>query len=141
MRSACILCSRTFSALDVPPDFTIADDATLVRLQQETLSTVLEQAYTDPNFCAFADLYDRGRTDDTTGRAVQELYHFTQALPHPAQALQRFVEMWQSDAPPEKDPVGAGRSAGNLCADQGRTAAFAHGCKKLQRRTRRRIKP
>ena len=44
-------------------DFTIADDATLVRLQQETLSTVLEQAYTDPDFCAFADLYDRGRTD------------------------------------------------------------------------------
>ena len=78
---------QNFSALDVPPDFTIADDATLVRLQQETLSTVLEQAYTDPDFCAFADLYDRGRTDDTTGRAVQELYHFTQALPHPAQAL------------------------------------------------------
>ena len=72
---------QNFSALDVPPDFTIADDATLVRLQQETLSTVLEQAYTDPDFCAFADLYDRGRTDDTTGRAVQELYHFTQALP------------------------------------------------------------
>ena len=44
--------------MDVPPDFTIADDATLVRLQQETLSTVLEQAYTDPDFCAFADLYD-----------------------------------------------------------------------------------
>ena len=35
---------QNFSALDVPPDFTIADDATLVRLQQETLSTVLEQA-------------------------------------------------------------------------------------------------
>ena len=49
---------------------------------------------------------DRGRTDDTTGRAVQELYHFTQALPHPAQALQRFVEMWQSDAPPEKTQWG-----------------------------------
>lgn len=49
---------QNFSALDVPPDFTIADDATLVRLQQETLSTVLEQAYTDPDFCAFADLYD-----------------------------------------------------------------------------------
>lgn len=97
---------QNFSALDVPPDFTIADDATLVRLQQETLSTVLEQAYTDPDFCAFADLYDRGRTDDTTGRAVQELYHFTQALPHPAQALQRFVEMWQSDAPPEKTQWG-----------------------------------
>ena len=97
---------QNFSALDVPPDFAIADDATLVRLQQETLSTVLEQAYTDPDFCAFADLYDRGRTDDTTGRAVQELYHFTQALPHPAQALQRFVEMWQSDAPPEKTQWG-----------------------------------
>ena len=66
---------QNFSALDVPPDFTIADDATLVRLQQETLSTVLEQAYTDPDFCAFAD-------------------------------LQRFVEMWQSDAPPEKTQWG-----------------------------------
>ena len=92
---------QNFSALEIPPDFTIADDATLVRLQQETLSAVLEQAYNDPEFCAFADLYDRGRTDDTAGRAVQELYHFTQALPYPAQALQSYAEMWQSDAPPE----------------------------------------
>ena len=78
---------QNFSALDVPPDFTIADDATLVRLQQETLSTVLEQAYTDPDFCAFADLYDRGRTDDTTGRAVLRK---TQAGPHDRTAQGRY---------------------------------------------------
>ncbi len=127
MRSACILCSNFGSGCSA--GFTIADDATLVRLQQETLSTVLEQAYTDPDFCAFADLYDRGRTDNTTGRAVQELYHFTQALPHPVQVLQRFVEMWQSDAPPEKTQWGHAVLRETSARIKGVLRLFAHGAK------------
>ena len=50
-----------FASLEVPPDFETADDATLGRLRQETLAAVLEQAYEDPDFRAFADLYDRGQ--------------------------------------------------------------------------------
>ena len=42
---------------------------------------MLEEAYQDPDFRAFADLYDRGRTDQTAGNAVLELYHFSRSLP------------------------------------------------------------
>lgn len=97
---------QNFSSLDIPPDFTVADDATLTRLRQETLSSVLEQAYTDPDFCAFADLYDRGRTDDTASRTVEQLYDFTQSLPHPAAALEEFAAMWHGNVPPEETPWG-----------------------------------
>ncbi len=41
-----------FAALDVPPDFTTAEEAELARIEQETLSAVLESAYTDADFRA-----------------------------------------------------------------------------------------
>ena len=61
-----------------------------------------ETAYQDADFRAFADLYDRGRTDSTAGDAVLDLYHFTRALPHPAASLTAFAEMWQQEAPPQQ---------------------------------------
>ena len=95
-----------FAALDVPPDFETAEEADLARIEQETLSDVLEEAYQDPDFRAFADLYDRGRTDQTAGNAVLELYHFSRSLPHPMQALQSFAEQWQNGEPPQDTPWG-----------------------------------
>lgn len=95
-----------FAALDIPPDFETADDATLGRLREQTLSNVLEDAYTDPDFCAFADLYDRGRTDDTAGAAILELYDFTRTLPHPDRSLEEFAAMWAGQAPPQETPWG-----------------------------------
>lgn len=110
-----------FAALDIPPDFETADDATLGRLRQETLAAVLENAYTDPDFCAFADLYDRGRTDDTAGTVVLELYDFTRTLPHPDQALDSFAAMWAGEDLPQDTLWGkallasaAARTAGAL---------------------------
>lgn len=90
-----------FSALDVPPDFETADEASLCRLRQEALADVLERAYADPDFRAFADLYDRGRTDGTAGSVVLELYDFTRALPHPEKALEEFAAMWRQEALPQ----------------------------------------
>ena len=95
-----------FAMLDVPPDFETAEEADLARIEQETLAATLETAYNDPDFRAFADLYDRGRTDNTAGDAILDLYHFTRALPHPAASLKAFTEMWQSDAPPQDTPWG-----------------------------------
>ena len=90
-----------FAMLDVPPDFETADEADLARIEQETLAATLETAYQDPDFRAFADLYDRGRTDNTAGDAILDLYHFTRARPHPAASLAAFAAMWQQDAPPK----------------------------------------
>ncbi len=91
-----------FSALEIPPDFETADEASLFRIRQETLAAVLEEAYADPEFCAFADLYDRGRTDDTAGSAILDLYDFTRTLPHPDRALEDFAALWQQDLPPQE---------------------------------------
>ena len=111
-----------FAALDVPPDFTTAEEAELARIEQETLSAVLESAYTDADFRAFADLYDRGRTDNTAGNAVLELYHFSRALPHPAEALQQFAAMWQQDVPPQDTPWGQNLLAISLQRAEGARA-------------------
>ena len=89
-----------FAKLDVPPDCEIGDDAELARMEQETLAAVLEQAYQDQNFRAFADLYDRGRSDKTAGSAMQELYRFVRAMPWPQRTLQLFAEQWQCSTPP-----------------------------------------
>lgn len=97
---------QNFAALEIAPDFAVGDDAVLTRIRQEALSDVLERAYRDPDFRAFADLFDRGRSDATAGQAVQELYDFAQALPRPAQSLRDFAAMWQSDAPPEETDWG-----------------------------------
>ena len=111
-----------FAALDVPPDFATAEEAELARIEQETLSAILETAYTDADFRAFADLYDRGRTDNTAGNAVLELYHFSRALPHPAEALQQFTAMWQQDAPPQDTPWGQNLLAISLQRAEGARA-------------------
>ena len=111
-----------FAALDVPPDFATAEEAELARIEQETLSAILETAYTDADFRAFADLYDRGRTDNTAGNAVLELYHFSRALPHPAEALQQFAAMWQQDAPPQDAPWGQNLLAISLQRAEGARA-------------------
>lgn len=111
-----------FAALDVPPDFATAEEAELARIEQETLSAILETAYTDADFRAFADLYDRGRTDSTAGNAVLELYHFSRALPHPAEALQQFAAMWQQDAPPQDTPWGQNLLAISLQRAEGARA-------------------
>ncbi len=100
------LLQKHFSALDIPPDFLPADEGSLFALRQEVLAGVLEAAYTDPDFCAFADLYGRSRTDAAAGQAVLEVYDFLRALPDPMGALDGFCAAWAGDAPLEATPWG-----------------------------------
>lgn len=95
-----------FAMLDIPPDFETAETAELARIEQETLAAVLEEAYQDEDFRAFADLYDRGRTDGTAGKTVLELYTFTRSLPHPEKSLEEFAAMWQNGTPPQNTAWG-----------------------------------
>jgi ATP-dependent helicase/nuclease subunit A len=90
----------------LPPDLETGGDADLFRIRTDTLSAVLEDAYADPDFRAFADLYDRGRTDDTAGTAVLTLYDFLRTLPHPKNYLETFCAAWHSNAAPEKTEWG-----------------------------------
>lgn len=91
-----------------------ADEADLARIEQETLAATLETAYQDPDFRAFADLYDRGRTDNTAGDTILDLYHFTRALPHPAASLAALCRNVAAGRPAEGYALGQ-RTAGH-CA-------------------------
>lgn len=122
-----------FAALDVPPDFETAEEADLARIEQETLADVLETAYQDADFRAFADLYDRGRTDQTAGNAVLELYRFSRSLPHPAKALQAFADLWQSEAPPQQTPWGKELLKGALARLQGAKTLLEAGARTAAR--------
>ena len=55
------LLRKHFQALDIPPDFSPADPGSVASLRAAALAETLEQAYADPDFCAFADLYGKGR--------------------------------------------------------------------------------
>ena len=63
------LLRKHFQALDIPPDFTPADPGSVETLRAAALAETLEAAYLNADFCAFADLYGKGRTDSAAGEA------------------------------------------------------------------------
>lgn len=101
------LLRRYFSELNLPPDFTLADEATAHALRQNALSEVLEQLYEDADFCNFASLYGRARSDGSAAGSVLALYDFIRTLPHPAQALSQLCADYEGSAPLSETKWGA----------------------------------
>lgn len=98
--SYCLQLVQThFSALDIPPDFETADDAQLADLREKSLAAAMEQAYQDPDFCRFADLYGKGRSDATAAEMVLSLNRLLSSLPNPDETLEQFCAQWRSDVP------------------------------------------
>ena len=98
---------KHFSTLDIPPDFSTGSEADLAVLRAEVLAEVLEDAYEDPDFCAFADLYGKGRSDAAAEGAVLSLYGFLTTQPDPEQTLERFCTLWQQELPFSDTPWAA----------------------------------
>ena len=98
--SYCLQLLKThFSALDIPADFTTADGPQLAQLRRQALADALENAYSDPDFCAFADLYGTGRSDAMASRVVEQLHDFLSSMPRPEKVLEAFCAQWEEDAP------------------------------------------
>ena len=91
------LLHKHFQALDIPPDFTPADPGSVEMLRNAALSETLEAAYQDADFCAFADLYGKGRTDKAAGEAVLQVYDFLRALPDYDKKLEGMLAPWQDE--------------------------------------------
>ena len=91
------LLRRHFEALDIPPDFIPADAGQRQMLREAALADTLECACQDPDFCAFADLYGKGRSDDAAGRAILQVYDFLRALPDYDREIDRMLEPWQRE--------------------------------------------
>ena len=91
------LLHKHFQALDIPPDFAPADPGSVAVLRESALAETLEHAYQDPDFCAFADLYGKGRTDKPAGDTILQTYDFLRALPDYDRRLEEFLAPWQQE--------------------------------------------
>ena len=91
------LLRKHFQALDLPPDFSPADPGSVETLRAAALSETLENAYRDPDFCAFADLYGKGRTDRAAGETILRTYDFLRALPDYDKKLDEFLAPWEAE--------------------------------------------
>ena len=91
------LLRRHFQAVDVPPDFSTADAGSVEAMRISALAETLEAAYRDPDFCAFADLYDKGRSDNTASKTILQVYDFLRALPDYDRKLDEFLSPWRAE--------------------------------------------
>lgn len=89
------LLQANFQTLDIPADFTTADGPQLAQLRRQALADALEVACQDPDFCAFADLYGKGRSDAMASRVVEQLHDFLSSMPYPAKTLEQFCAQWE----------------------------------------------
>ena len=102
------LLRENFSRLEnIPPDFTTAQGAALQRLRRQCLAQTLEVMYADDDFCAFADLYGKGRSDAAAGEAVLQLHDFLTTVPWPEKLLADFEADWIGSTPIEKTKWGS----------------------------------
>ena len=112
--SFCLQLVQThFGKLDIPPDFSTADGPQLARLRAEALAAALENAYTDPDFCAFADLYGKGRSDKQAARVLEQLYDFLSSMPFPDASLDKLAADWAADLPLDATASNFGKADGN----------------------------
>ena len=91
------LLHKHFQALDIPPDFAPADPGSVEVLRASALAETLENAYRDPDFCAFADLYGKGRTDQAAGNTILHVYDFLRALPDYDRRMDEYLDPWQQE--------------------------------------------
>ena len=93
------LLKRYFAQLDLPPDFTLAEDALSHSLRQSALAQTMEEMYENADFAAFASLYGKARTDDFAASSVLAFYDFLRTLPSPHAAMEKFCRQYESDEP------------------------------------------
>lgn len=86
-----------FQALDLPPDFAPGDAGTLGVLKDAALSETLEKAYQNADFCAFADLYGKGRSDNKVEDIILSFYDFLRSMPHYDRKLEEYLAPWQAE--------------------------------------------
>ena len=91
------LLHKHFQALDIPPDFAPADPGSVEVLRAAALAETLENACQSPDFCAFADLYGKGRTDKPAGDTILHVYDFLRALPDYDRRLDEYLAPWQQE--------------------------------------------
>lgn len=93
------LLQRHFNQIEgLAPDLAPGDEAGLFALRRNALAQTLEEMYADSDFCAFASLYGRARSDNAAGEAVLQLYDTVRSMPWPMQRLQELTRAYDEQA-------------------------------------------
>ncbi|MFI3170599.1 MAG: UvrD-helicase domain-containing protein, partial [Faecalibacterium sp.] len=88
------LVQQHFTALDIPPDFALADAGVVEKLKSDALAKTLEDAYQNPAFCDFVNMYGKGRSDGAASAAILQLYDFLRTEPNETEFLARMTDYW-----------------------------------------------
>lgn len=94
VHSFCVSLLRdNFGALDIPVDFTLADDAVAAELRQRALERTMDALYADKTsgIEALCELFGKSRTDRDTAALIGRLYEFETNLAFPKDWEARLV--------------------------------------------------
>lgn len=88
---------RNFMAIDLDPQFRLANEQELRLLQQDVLEDIFEAEYENgtPEFLSFANEYSSVRGDAPLHELVLQLYHYAQSMPFPADWLSSLSKPFQ----------------------------------------------
>ncbi len=118
-----------FVALDLTPDFRVADESETGPILDETMEALLEARYEagDADFLALSDLLSAGRDDKRLHEVILETYHKIQSHPDPHAFLEHVRQGYEQ-------PVGALADTphGKVLLEEARVAA-AYGAGRLDR--------
>lgn len=86
-----------FHLIDLDPSFRMGDEGEMRLLQADVADKVMEEAYSAENnekFCAFADNFSSGKTDEKIPELIRKLYGFSMSYPYPEEWLQSCREAY-----------------------------------------------
>ena len=94
-----------FHEINLDPVFRVADEEELTLLQHETVTEVLEEAYTkgDEDFLSFAECYGGKHQDDRLEEYILRLYRFAQSCPWPEAWLEEKLACSEMEAAGKAD--------------------------------------
>ncbi len=102
------LLKEHFSSLDIPPDFSVADESTAAALRERAMDSTLETMYSDygERFRALCDLFGRSRSDDEVPKTIEALFDFYGLVPYPDE-WENFCRAELTRAFPRPSRIGA----------------------------------
>ena len=93
------LLKEFFGELDIPPDFTVADETAVAPIREAALAEIMEEFYVDENFIKLAGMYGRARNDTSLRDIILGLYNLSRSLPFPEAYLQKIVNIYKDKLP------------------------------------------
>lgn len=127
VHSFCLnLVREQFAALNLIPDFRIADEGELADIMEETMEAVLEAGYEaeDEGFLALSDLLSAGRDDKRLSQVVLEVFQKIQSHADPDAFLSEVAAMFV-------DEGGSGAHRAVLLAEAKDAAEYGLACLRL----------